>query len=720
MQSAACGLALVAIMAGTITALAAVNINVDLTSGPAGQPFNATYHLDNCSQYPPAADFWWDGYPNNPNSRSDAQLLKSALLNNQTCDATATGLLPNGPVACGEHDVYGFIDGGQGQGQGPIGGTLAQTTYTVTCPTPTPTPTPPGSPAPTPRVRPASPSPLAPSPTPSAAATSPSASPSASPEPTLSPLPGGAAGADRGPFNPVGPGTLPAFGWIAAALVIALLGGAILSSRNPGTPGVVTGVLIGGAGLLGVVAAGMALTGTDPGAYMPFGDRTPIARLAVTPNGESGADFTADLSDSHDSDGDPLKYYAVDWGDGTVEQLCCHVPFAGSIGGTSSTHVYDRSGGYTVTATVKDAAGNQAQRKVDIKAIHNIDLVAIEVNQSVQDLDNSIPLIEDKLTWVRVHLQPRDGGSASMTATLSGTRGGVALPLSPLSPANGGSYNTITSNAVFNRRNFASSMNFQLPASWLKGTIELTFGGATEPVDCNTKVIGSATDCKVTVSFEATLKPSLKYVGVAWDQGKTSNPSPSLSDLLELDREVEAIYPIATSDFHYSTTKFSGTVDSDNRKFLRALNADMLVLQVTECPYCNRYYYAALLGKDQGGLANDRPGSVASGTISLGWDYARHRQAHELGHDLGLPHDVTAGAPVPTGADGADKYGYCGEAALPSTPDYPYLLSSGGSNFYALGPMDKGEAAKVFGLDSLEARHRPGACRGRSDQDLSG
>ena len=65
-----------------------------------------------------------------------------------------------------------------------------------------------------------------------------------------------------------------------------------------------------------------------------------------------------------------------------------------------------------------------------------LELVGLEVTQSIQDWENSVVLVENKPTYVRAHIQTVDGLQPDVVGLLHGFRDGVSLPGSPLSPAN--------------------------------------------------------------------------------------------------------------------------------------------------------------------------------------------------------------------------------------------------------------------------------------------
>lgn len=110
-----------------------------------------------------------------------------------------------------------------------------------------------------------------------------------------------------------------------------------------------------------------------------------------------------------------------------------------------------------------------------IPASTRFQLLGMEVTQAIQDMSNSVPLIADKRTLVRVYLRSSGPTIRSVRASLVGCR-----QLSDSSPAICGdllapplvSLNAVTVDASTDltamRRDLTRSLNFELPPSWIK------------------------------------------------------------------------------------------------------------------------------------------------------------------------------------------------------------------------------------------------------------
>jgi hypothetical protein len=117
-------------------------------------------------------------------------------------------------------------------------------------------------------------------------------------------------------------------------------------------------------------------------------------------------------------------------------------------------------------------------------------VTAVEVNQAIQRANNTVPLVANRDTLVRVYAEALTGGPVSnVLVRLSATRGGT--PIGQIdAPA------TIPVNAT--RDNEDSTVNFQLPPGWLSGNVNLTAtvdpnNAIAEPNEGNNTVVTAVT-----------------------------------------------------------------------------------------------------------------------------------------------------------------------------------------------------------------------------------
>ena len=365
------------------------------------------------------------------------------------------------------------------------------------------------------------------------------------------------------------------------------------------------------------------------------------------------------------------------------------------VGGTASAGWYDDNSG-SVTATFS------ITNKLVV-------LRALEVVQVVQDWENSVPLIQDKQTLVRAHLQLLCSNSNPVVvkgARLHGTRGGTALPGSPLSSMSlAGQITVRTNNAAAVRTNLAGSLNFRLPNTWLTGAVELRFEWTNGAVLCAEPAErdGTASNCAVKVSFQPMPVPEVKFVSVSWSTNAASTNRLAAGVIPELKAQMLALYPVARVNIRggqlYWTNMAPTNVNGLNSQITMMRLAD-LFFAGADTNAARRLYYGAVPplpagypGVRIGGLVESIPGNIASGYVSVTpLDSARNRQAHELGHALARNHAVNAAL---FGTTGGSKLGPCGEIAAGTAPEFPIYLS-----FPTLGPLRVSDDKDVYGYDS--------------------
>lgn len=101
-------------------------------------------------------------------------------------------------------------------------------------------------------------------------------------------------------------------------------------------------------------------------------------------------------------------------------------------------------------------------------------LEAIEVTQGLQNLKNSIPLIAEKETVVRVYFTSTSVSPVKLEGRLIGRRNGEAIQeqLEPITP----SVDVYPDKNIDDiRGDFSTTLNFLLPPAWTKGDVEVEF-----------------------------------------------------------------------------------------------------------------------------------------------------------------------------------------------------------------------------------------------------
>ena len=394
---------------------------------------------------------------------------------------------------------------------------------------------------------------------------------------------------------------------------------------------------------------------------------------------------------------------------------------------------------HVITATATDPMGSTSEFSMCVPLV---ELVGLEAVQVIQDWKNSVVLIEEKRTVVRAHIQRNGPGPAikDVKVELHGSRGGIGLTGSPLTPANknGGALDAET-NAADRRGDLEGSFYFILPKSWTSGTILLEIESLDHALDCR-EAAGTPHDCAAEVTFDkspGTIR--LRFVPVSFEAPGGVTWVPTRADLARQVRIIETMFPLTRVQWDTSKTLPLGVLNGfANMHFLSLLNTEIAKLQTEDgCgTNCDTIYLGVMTagarsrlrklfpeGLPEEGLpagsyqpaigqAHEVPGNVAIGFVfsdevhfvrkfantsapMFPIQYGRTVLAHELGHVLGNPHVVHSSQ----GGGSGFKEGFCDEVAEGNPPDFPYLFSVDGITLPVLGPMDKGEDEKIFGLD---------------------
>jgi hypothetical protein len=276
-----------------------------------------------------------------------------------------------------------------------------------------------------------------------------------------------------------------------------------------------------------------------------------------------------------------------------------------------------------------------------------VQLNGLEVTQGIQDLLGSVPLIQNRPTYVRAHVRSTLGTIPGVTAQLAGTRGGMPLPGSPLAPANvGGSISVLE---YPDRQQLNQSLLFSLPTTWLSGTVDLELQGVNRVIGCRDQ-IGTANDCKAEVSFGPAPAPQVHFVGVNWSKDGVVH-APTQTDLDAVQRQIESAFPVPGLVSSYGANiapGFSNGGPSSQEDFI-ILNSQLSVNRILDgcvssgIEGCKTYYLGVLIDQPQsvinGGMtAGKPPVFVASGYIS---DWLA--EPHEFAAATGQMHTLCRG-----------------------------------------------------------------------------
>ena len=308
----------------------------------------------------------------------------------------------------------------------------------------------------------------------------------------------------------------------------------------------------------------------------------------------------------------------------------------------------------------------------------------LEVTQGVQDLNNSVRLVEYKRTYVRFHVKSNYGTYAS-NALLQVSGNGSSQWLLPI---NNTSADKVNVRMLPNRDAIQDSFLFELPSKYRHGNIHLKaivnlLGNSPNEINTANNVI------ETDISYEPTPRLDIVVYRLGYNYNGNTYWA-SQADATQMVDWLKRAYPTASIKIWYRTMWW-GTVTKDgDGKFIELtcglVNQQLATIKALDVffnpsvPSTARYY---ALADDGGGFmrgcswgSDDKVASGPTGDGTWGWDfdgsYGDWYGGHELGHSYGRPHAPFCGA--------------SGNAA-----DYPYPNG-------AISPVSTGNSA-VYGFD---------------------
>lgn len=295
------------------------------------------------------------------------------------------------------------------------------------------------------------------------------------------------------------------------------------------------------------------------------------------------------------------------------------------------------------------------------------DLIAdrIEVTQGIQDLYNSVRLVQNKRTYVRFHVHATHGNHATY-ARLKVKRGANSIWLNPIQ----GLLNTgfIVVRSSPDRGQVDHAFLFQLPEGYREGTVTLTAHVNPDLVwkDRSPQETSYANnDVSTTVSFEPVPTVHLRTWRIGYKLAGATYYPPA-SDVAQMHDWMRRAYPLRKLQT-WTHTSYWGPGQVDDGKLTTPscgkVNSFLSVQWMwanlqNDYPSGTRYYGMV---SDEGGFMRGCapvPGFVASGPTgpgAWGWDfdgsYGDWYGAHELAHAYGRGHanfcNATGGPPYP-------------------------------------------------------------------------
>ncbi len=331
----------------------------------------------------------------------------------------------------------------------------------------------------------------------------------------------------------------------------------------------------------------------------------------------------------------------------------------------------------------------------------NLSATRLEVTQGTQDLNNSVPLVANKRTYVRFHVRS-NGGSYWTIAWLIATRGGQQTLLFPVN----GNSGFLSVRQSPDRGTLGHSFLFELPSGFREGTVTLNayVNPAFPPYWGHDPLETTYSDNKATaiVTFETVPTPSLVMYRIGYTYGG-SEYWPSFSDRSQAVDYIGRAYPLGDLHVWNRSLNFGAasrvsdgyggyTLTSPSCGQVNTLLWNKKIWDIvtsSSIPIMAHYY--GMVSDAKGfmrGCAADIPAFNAAGptgAATWGWDldgsYGDWYAAHELGHTYGRGHA-----------------NYCGAGGGPS---YPYTAGS-------ISPAASGDTA-IYGFDvGTQAIYGPG------------
>lgn len=387
-------------------------------------------------------------------------------------------------------------------------------------------------------------------------------------------------------------------------------------------------------------------------------DTIPPTAEISSPAQVSNKTFTVSWGGLDDQSG--VATYDVRYRDRTAGNYAW-TPWYSITSGTSAVFTGKDGHRYTFQVRATDKAGNTSAWSAAASsdtAIATVDFSAIglEVTQAVQDMNNSVPMVEGKRTFARFHVKSAAGDHGPVGAQLNLYRNGQFVQALLASNPNG----TTTVRQNPDRGQLGQSFYFDLPASWLHGTITLegriSFGWAQSNTNNDT--------ASATVTFEYSPPLYLDLVDTMYVMTGTLY-STSWQELFDQESWIKRIFPIASLAPDYSQMGVYTAVLDDKGRLTYpncgVVNADLTWFKANSVgnaslPSARAYGMASAAGRFMRGCAGV---GVASGPSWIG---SAWYGSHELGHTYAQPH-TKGNSPAPCGncnSEDCGPWGKCG------------------------------------------------------------
>lgn len=290
---------------------------------------------------------------------------------------------------------------------------------------------------------------------------------------------------------------------------------------------------------------------------------------------------------------------------------------------------------------------------------YDLSITNLEISQSVQDANNTVPLVANRPAVVRVYTATNSGNSVPNTSvTLTATRGGVSL-----TPVTSG---VKIASAASSRSSLSSTFNITLPADWLSGTVQIT-----------ANITGQSSGSLIqSVTFNNVPTLNVVVVPINYTHIPTSvtYPGPNVDRISDW---MMRAYPLSNMNVTiHAPYNFSGNLRDGyywvNKPDETGLLNRMSQLKSLEGAPSSTVYYAFVDINYDGDCDNTWFDCQNGGIAGIGWigqresvgidygpflssDATGELAGHEIGHNFGRYH-VNCPAGVPANVDASYPY----------------------------------------------------------------
>ncbi len=291
--------------------------------------------------------------------------------------------------------------------------------------------------------------------------------------------------------------------------------------------------------------------------------------------------------------------------------------------------------------------------------------LVIEVTQGVQQPDNRVMLIENRPTFARVSITSGDAHT-NVSAQLYGYRGGVALAGSPVAAMN----NPRALKPSVSRDTLGDTFNFELPAVWLNGTIELSV-----KADNGSSFNYSSAAAQFSFTPAAPMHVTIVPIAYTCNSGGSGTTTPVGPFNYLINDYTFRTYPLSSIPLSaHSAVSYSGPCNGSSVPAPEYADWQNILYAVTDVwqneGSSNSYYYG-LMDIDCGGGCISGLGWVGGYKVAVGFNgigashyAASETHGHEVGHNHGRRHAPGCGAANPDGGFpyATDGKGYIGNS----------------------------------------------------------